>query len=259
MTVYATAAEHLYRTWMNGDIIDALPPNLQPQTKADGYRIQACFEGFSAKPLFGWKIAATSIAGQKHIGVDGPLAGRLLAERVVAPGAQLSLRHNRMRVIEAEFAFRMATTLEPRSAPYSQREVLAAVASLHPAIEIPDSRYRQFEKIGAPMLIADCACANLFMLGPESTAPWRHLDLSQHVVAARKADGSVANGLGSNVLGDPRIALTWIANELSGIGVPLKAGQVVTTGTCLVPLVVAPGDQVSVDFGALGQLGISFS
>jgi 2-keto-4-pentenoate hydratase len=62
------------------------------------------------------------------------------------------------------------------------------------------------------------------------------------------------DGVGSNVLGDPRVALTWLANELSSLGITLRAGQVVTTGTCLVPLEIAPGDHVRMDFGALGRV-----
>ena len=61
-------------------------------------------------------------------------------------------------------------------------------------------------------------------------------------------------GIGANVLGDPRIALTWLANELSQHGMTLARDQVVTTGTCLVPLEVMPGDKVSVDYGSLGQM-----
>jgi 2-keto-4-pentenoate hydratase len=66
-------------------------------------------------------------------------------------------------------------------------------------------------------------------------------------------------GLGANVLGDPRIALTWLANELSGLGVTLKAGEVVTTGTCLVPVAILPGDAIEADFGALGRVAVSFA
>jgi 2-keto-4-pentenoate hydratase len=56
------------------------------------------------------------------------------------------------------------------------------------------------------------------------------------------------------VLGDPRVALTWLANELSSLGIILRAGQVVTTGTCLVPLEIAPGDHVRMNFGVLGRV-----
>ena len=109
--------------------------------------------------MVGWKIAATSAAGQKHIGVDGPLAGPLLANRVLEDGATVPLDGNIMMVAEAEFAFRFARALPKRANPYTQDEVLAAVESLHPAIEVPDSRYNEFVKVGAPQLIADTACA----------------------------------------------------------------------------------------------------
>ena len=76
------ASDLLARCWREGQVIDALPLPSRPVSRAEGYAIQAEIEALSEKPLFGWKIAATSVAGQKHIGVDGPLAGRLLAERV---------------------------------------------------------------------------------------------------------------------------------------------------------------------------------
>ena len=66
-------------------------------------------------------------------------------------------------------------------------------------------------------------------------------------------------GIGANVLGDPRIALTWLANELSALGVALEAGQVVTTGTCVAPLEIVAGDGVRADFGVLGTVQATFT
>ena len=60
------------------------------------------------------------------------------------------------------------------------------------------------------------------------------------------------------MLGDPRLALTWLANELSALSITLKVGQTITTGTCLVPLEVQPGDAVTGDFGVLGQVSMRF-
>jgi 2-keto-4-pentenoate hydratase len=150
----------------------------------------------------------------------------------------------------------MAVDLPPRSEAYSVDEVLDAVATLHPAIEIPDSRYDDFTRVGAAQLIADNACAHYFALGPATTADWRRMDLVEHPVMAAVSDRETRTGRGGHVLGDPRIALAWLANELSGIGVPLRAGEVVTTGTCIVPPPIAPGDQIRVDFGALGGMDI---
>jgi 2-keto-4-pentenoate hydratase len=227
-------------------------------TREAGYAIQAQLERRSAFPLFGWKIAATSEAGQAHIAVDGPLGGRLLRERVCESGARIPFGENHMRVAEAEFAFRMARDLAPRTAPYSVDEVLAAVATFHPAIEVPDSRYEDFTAVGAAQLIADNACAHDFVLGRSATADWRSIDLAQHPVNAGVVGKLRRQGFGANVLGDPRTALTWLANELSSLHLTLRAGEVVTTGTCLVPLPIEPGDRVVADFGTLGSVEVGF-
>ncbi len=72
------ASEILVAHWREGRHTEALPQRLRPESRAAAYAVQALIEGGSAKPLRGWKIAATSLAGQRHINVDGPLAGCLL-------------------------------------------------------------------------------------------------------------------------------------------------------------------------------------
>jgi 2-keto-4-pentenoate hydratase len=253
------ASDHLWQAWQAGRVMASLPGDMRPSTRSEGYAIQARLEARTSQPLFGWKIAATSAAGQTHINVKGPMAGRILAERVVANGATVSLANNRMRVAEPEFAFRMGRTLAPRATPYGVEEVMAAVASLHPAIEVPDSRFEDFTAVGEAQLIADDACAHLFMLGDAAPDDWRNLDLAIYPVACSVAGKLDCEGSGANVLGDPRIALAWIANELSALGIGLKAGEVVTTGTCVKPLEVGPGDAASADYGRLGRVSLSFS
>ena len=66
----------------NGRRLESIPEDIRPRTREEGYAVQALLEEHSAAPLFGWKIAATSKAGQANINVTGPLAGRLLAEKV---------------------------------------------------------------------------------------------------------------------------------------------------------------------------------
>lgn len=251
------ACDLLYRHWTEGSRIDALPDGMRPVSRAEGYAVQAYIERHTRRPLYGWKIAATSEAGQAHIGVDGPLAGRILAERVIEDGGHCKLGNNLMRAAELEFAFCMAADLPPREEPYSEQEVLDRVASLHPAIELPDSRYEHFESAGLAQLLADNACAHLFILGPPTDANWREMDLAQHRVEGIVNGRASCTGLGANVLGNPRTALTWLANELSRNGLMLKAGQVVTTGTCVVPITIAPGDRIEGNFGLLGRVAIS--
>src|SRR5664279_3011037 len=160
------ASRTLRDHWRAGTKLSNLEAAQRPRDRSEGYAIQAAIENFSAGNLYGWKIAATSEAGQKHINVDGPMAGRILPETVRPDGGTASMAGNEMRVAEPEFAFRMQADLPPRSTPYSVREVLDAVGTLHPAIEIPDSRFADFASAGAAQIIADNACAHQFVLGP---------------------------------------------------------------------------------------------
>jgi 2-keto-4-pentenoate hydratase len=253
------ACDLLYRHWREGTRLENLPEDLRPATRAEAYAVQGCIEAHTSQPLYGWKIAATSAIGQKHIGVDGPLAGRLLAERVIADGGACALGNNLMKVAELEFAFRMGRDLPPRSTPYTEDEVLAAVATLHPAIEIPDSRYEHFASVGLAQLVADNACAHRFILGPAATDDWRGLDLAAHRGQAFRNGAPAGEGIGSNVLGGPVIALTWLANELFRHGMTLKAGQVVTTGTCLAPIPIAAGEYIEGDLGPLGRVSVTIT
>ncbi len=252
------ASDLLYDTWMKGEVIDALPDAIRPRSRAEGYAVQALIEKRFSAPLWGWKIAATSTAGQAHIGVDGPLAGRIFAERVLAPGATVPAGANRMKVAEVEFAFRFSRDLAPRARDYCVDEVLDAVGSLHVGIEIPDSRYVDFVTAGGPQLIADNACAHWFVCGHATTADWRAIDLAAHRVRGIVEGRYERDGIGSNCLGDPRVALAWLANELSGVGVTLAAGQTVTTGTCVIPLEIEPGDVVTGDLGEIGVVTVRF-
>ena len=254
-----SAAAILWQHFRQATRFDELPPHCRPGSRAEAYAIQAEVAKLSGQSIAGWKIAATSKAGQQHIHVDGPLAGCLLAARALEGGARISLAGNNMRVAEAEFAFRMGAPLPKRLESYSVAEVLAAVASLHPAIEVPDSRFQDFTCVGAAQLIADLACACWFVLGPATRADWRALDLAQHGVRAYCNGALAGEGTGANVLGDPRVALAWIANELSTHGDGLRAGDVVMTGTCVTPMPVAAGDSLKADFGELGVLEAAFS
>ena len=251
------ASRALVQHWRDGTKLDALETRLRPQSRADGYAVQAMLETQSLGKLFGWKIAATSEAGQKHINVTGPLAGRIMSDTVIPDAGTASMKGNAMRVGEPEFCFRMGRDLAPRSSPFDVDEVLAAVDTLHPAIEIPDSRFADFASAGEAQLIADNACAHLFVLGPATSANWRAMNLVEErpVITLR---GERYVGHGKNVLGDPLIALAWLANELRGLGITLRAGQVVTTGTCHPPLPIQAGDQFAADFGALGKVSVGF-
>jgi 2-keto-4-pentenoate hydratase len=250
------AAAILLRNWRGLTRIDALPEACRPGDRGEGYAISAAVARLSGDTVAGWKIAATSEAGQKHINVDGPLGGRILKGRLIPPGGTADIDGTIMKVAEAEFAFVLGRAMPDRGAPYTQAEVMEAVTALHLAIEIPDSRYADFTKVGAPSLIADLACPSWLVLGPTVIADWRGIDLSTHRVVAYKNGAEAATGTGKAVLGDPRTALTWLVNEAAKYGSGVEAGQFVTTGTCVVPVPIQKGDEIRADYGSLGSLSV---
>ena len=87
----ASAAAIIWDNWERLTRIDELPADCRPADRVQGYAVQAEVVRLSGQKVVGWKIAAISLAGQKHIGVDGPLAGPLLSSRVLDSGATVPL------------------------------------------------------------------------------------------------------------------------------------------------------------------------
>ncbi|MEY3654057.1 MAG: hypothetical protein RL739_2227, partial [Pseudomonadota bacterium] len=179
-----SAANWLLQAWHNRSVIDAWPSAVQSIDRSWAYPVQnALFKATQGTHL-GWKIAATSTAGQKHIGVSAPLAGRLMRERCHADGAPVDVQRNRMRVAEAEFAFRMGRDVTaPAGHKLGLEDVLAAVSAVHLAIELPDSRFADFSRMGEASLIADFACACDVVMGPQAQVDVRSWDFAGHAVS----------------------------------------------------------------------------
>lgn len=242
-------AELLWSAWRSGERQPDPPDDVRPRDEFEGMAAQTALEEL-AGPGYGWKLAATSAAGQAHIRVDGPLPGRLFEQFRYADGDRLPAHDLHMSVVEAEFAFRMGSDVGPEA---TRDEVLAAVAAMHLAIEVPDSRFTHFERAGAAQVLADDAFAGRFVLGAEVPG-WADVDLPAHPVALHVNGQHAADGSGGNVLGDPRAALAWLAGELPRLGRALRAGDIVTTGTTTAPPAIAAGDDVLADFGELGTV-----
>ena len=251
------AASLIWEKWDTDELMDELPEDCRPQTDQDAHAIQSAFPSVSGLPHAGWKIAATSQAGQKHIQVNGPLAGRLLRGRILEDGAVCSLAANSMGVIEAEFAFRFGELVPPRDRAYMAEEVFSRVSELCLTIEIPDTRFNGLN--GKLQLLAECACSWWLVKSAPVQVNWRDLDLKSHKVNVSRNGENVAEGVGANVLGDPREALSWLVNDVGSRGVSIGAGELVTTGTCVVPVPVSSGDEILADFGMLGRVQASFN
>ena len=224
-----TRAEHmaragalLWEAWRERRQIDALPADCRPGTLAEAYAVQDGLAASAGLAVAGYKIGATNAQVQARFGVDAPFSGRLFGDYV--GGSPLTVPANTVNfyAIEAEFDFVMGQALPPRDAPYTREDVRAAVASVHPAIEVPDSRYTDWLSMKAPDLIGDNAIGCLLCLGP-AAADGLDRDLAGQPVIVRVNGEVVSEGAGSNVLGDPWNVMVWLANHLGARG--LDAGR----------------------------------
>ena len=212
------AALILWKNWDTRVLLKSLPKQYRPNREAEGHAIQDTLTEITGQAHVGWKIAATSLAGQQHINVDGPIVGRLLSRRILTGGVECSLGNNSMGVMEAEFAFRFGEPVPPRNDLYTSEEVLSKVSELRLAIEIPDSRFKDFKTVGKAQLLADNACAWWLVVGEKVESGWRQVDLREHVVKVLLNGEEAAEGNGAKVLGDPRKALTWLVNDVGSRG-----------------------------------------
>jgi 2-keto-4-pentenoate hydratase len=251
------AIDILADCFLKGKAIDALPEASRPTSLSDAYRIQDGLVAKLGKPLGGWKVGATNPAPQKALGLPGPFAGRIFADRILADGVTLSAKQARMRGMEAEFAFRFKTPLKGRNAVYSREEVLEAVDAVIPAVEVLDGRFLPGMKIGGRHIIADLGYHGYFVLG-EPIPNWRKVDLIA-CEASMTIDGKmVQSGTGAAVLGDPVAALVWLTNHARrhrGIA----AGMIVPTGS-MTGLHFAPNPSEAVaDYGKFGKIRVAFA
>jgi len=218
------------------------------------YALQTAMTTLSGAAVVGWKLGATSAASQKALGLKGPFYGPLLAPYCLDPGATVSGVTSFGPGGEGEFAFVMGDDLTPRTAPYTEDEVAAAVAAVCPALEIAGTRLTGGVLNADPRhLIADDAANAAFIAGPRIT-DWRDLDLAQQTATLSVNGIEKGMGTGATALGGPLTALTWFVNERCGQGRTLNAGEIITTGTCTGFIPLAAGDVVTVDCGPLGEV-----
>ena len=230
----------------------------RPRDEASAYAVQRAAAEASGYEIAGFKIGATAQVAMDLLGVSGPFFGPLFREAFRENDSAVTLPMAHSPGIESEFAVSLAADLPRRAEPWTKDEVAEAVAWVGPAFEIVGTRLEGGLPGAGMLAIADGGANIDFVRGPTGTA-WRDADLTSHPVALRINGVEVASGhSGMLVFGDPVSGVAWLANhpELGARG--LKAGDVVTTGTCTGITPLSPGDEAEADYGALGTVRARF-
>jgi 2-keto-4-pentenoate hydratase len=186
--------------------------------------------------LVGRKIGLTSPAVQKQLGVAEPDCGALFDSMAVCDGEEINVARLMQPKAEAEIAFVLKKDLAFASSTVA--DIIAAIDYAVAAIEVVGSRIANWD-IRLEDTVADNASSAMFVLGTRPVALSR-LDLAGCKMVMKAGDKAVSKGAGSACLGNPLNATRWLANTMSRLGTPLRAGDIVLSGA-LGPMVAVTG------------------
>jgi len=251
-------AEQLWRCRSEGSVIE-VPEDGGPQDLKAALMHQQEAIACSGMRTIGYKVGSTSREAQIVLNTKGPSASPILSEYLFESPATITIYPVQGPAIEGEFALRLFRDLPPREAAYSLSDVVEAVDAVAGAIEIVGSRFVGGLAGKGPFLTAADFGANIALaIGPWNT-DWRDLNLAAHDVKVFIDGDFREQGTGARALGNPFNVLKWLANNQSKTGKGLKAGEIISTGTCTGLLDILPGNMVIAKFGSLGSVKIQFT
>ena len=230
-------------------------PGPTPSSMADAFAIQSAVRTTIGWKHAGWKIGCTSERAQKALKTDGPFPGPLYRERLFPSGTHVKTLASNSRTTEPEIAFTMARNLPAREKAWSVDEVLDAVATVHPSVEIVNPRLPKGFNDVVEWYVADGGLSHALVLG-QGVKPLKRADYARITNRVSLNGVSKYSGIASNALGGPELALTWLANNLIAKGLFLRAGDVVTTGVITEVFDTHIGDHVEATYDLIGKVSV---
>ncbi|OBI72381.1 2-keto-4-pentenoate hydratase [Mycobacterium sp. E740] len=204
--------------------------------------------------VIGHKVGLSSKAMQQMMNVDEPDYGHLLDEMAVHEHTPVKSADYLYPRVEVEVGFILADDLP--GAGCTEDDVLAATAAFAPAIELIDTRIKDW-KIKLCDTIADNASSAGWVLGEGRVSP-KDIDIRAITATLTRNGEVVAKGRSDAVLGNPVTAVAWLARKVESFGVRLKAGDIVLPGSCTKAFDATPGADYVADFAGLGSVHLSF-
>lgn len=233
-------------------LLDAMPEALRPRGLGDAYAVQDRLAETLGLRRVGWFCACTNPEIQRMLGLAEPYYARLFEPQILESPATLAQADYPPIVLECEVAFRLGADLPPRAAAYERDEVAAAVATVHPSIEVVAAHFKDWPRQDVFTLIADNGTDGALVVGPGT--PLQAAPPLAPMFVRLIVDGAeVRAGEGRRVLGDPLDALVWLANARARAGDGLRAGDIHNTGTATDIFWAPPGSRAVAMFQGLGE------
>lgn len=248
-------AQQLWQARCEGRVIS--PVSFASEDAA--YEAQGQLSECSTSKVCGYKIGATLPPALELLNLSEPFFGPLFDSHCKTNGSDIALAPVQKNMLETEFAVGLTSDLPAQTAEYSLEDAMNAVGWVAGAFEIVGIRFDTEFKGAGRMFIADSGANVDFVMG-DKYEDWRSLDLSCHPASLAINGEEVASGHSGMSIWEHTIGpVAWLANHRVMKTRGLKAGDIITTGSCTGMKPVAPGDEASADFGPLGQVNVKFT
>ncbi|MDE1155162.1 MAG: fumarylacetoacetate hydrolase family protein [Acidobacteriaceae bacterium] len=247
--VLTQIADILLDARRTGKFLQDLPAELMPQDMDEAYAVQDKIAQAHGE-IGGWKIGAPNAEAT-------PLFGPMPKAWMSANHSALRGERWRYRGLEAEIAFVVGQDLPARETPYTREEVIAAMASCHPVIEVLESAFVDPTKASRLASFADLQMHGGFVYG-SAIENWQAIDWNTEKVTLT-VDGVLrVERTGSNTSGDLVKLLPWLANEGTKRTGGLRKGQWITTGSWTGNTPAGSPSVIDVTFSRAGNVGFRF-
>ncbi|WAH38065.1 2-keto-4-pentenoate hydratase [Alicyclobacillus dauci] len=248
-------ADEIYRHQTTAEELEKITLRYDGLTVEDAYAIQQLtIQKYTTAgdKLIGWKMGLTSKAKQQSVGVDEAIYGHLLKSMELR-NPEVSLQGLIHPRVEPEIAFVFKHKLE--GTDITPRDVWLATECVMPAVEVIDSRYKNFS-FTLVDVIADNASSAKFYVADQAFSPYQ-FQLDQ-VGVVMKRNGEVSQtGAGAAVLGHPVRSIIEQVHMLSRTGKAIEPGMVVLTGGITEAIYIYDGDRISIEFEGMGEINLS--
>ena len=256
------AANILYDSRINLKKIKELPKECIPKNQNEAYAIQNALTkkyllANNETKVIGKKIGCTNKAAQMQLNVKESFFGNIFSNNISKSNCIINSKKYFSPFVEPEFSFVLKEELDISKAPYSSDVISEFILDVLPSIELVDSRYEDWTKVGVNNLIADNAVHAHWIFGKESKN-LNIIDFNNHSVDLFINGNLIEKGNSKNVMENPINSLTWLINKLASNGQYLPKNHYVSTGTCTKAIPISKGDKIKADFGKLGIVNFIF-
>lgn len=253
----ARYGDELYEALVARRPVDPLTDREPDMTIEDAYRVQLRMIARRlerGERVVGKKIGVTSKVVMNMLKVNQPDFGHLTSAMAFNEGEPIPLATMIQARAEGEIAFVLKNDLQGPGV--TAPDVVRATECVMPCFEIVDSRIKDW-KIKIQDTVADNASSGVFLLGNRAADP-RKVDLALAGMVVEKNGEILSTSAGAAALGSPVNSVAWLANTLGRLGLALKAGEVILSGS-LSPLIpVAAGDVMRASVGGIGTATVRF-